>query len=416
MERNDDMIRALETGAAALEAFCALALEDPVLQTELRQPDCSEQEFMALILHAARQRGFAFDAADVRRLMQQRMLAGVVETAIAETPLPPDGWLPVRASWQAGELYAHWAYFGAQRLREPFFEGDVRRCLREPLNRLCAYVTPVEKLCAWLAERPHLKPSGFIFHMSRCGSTLVSQMLAAVDSNIVVSEANPIDTVVQARQWRPELGVEQQSRWLAAMIGALGQRRGGAERHYFIKLDSWHTVALPLFRRTFPDVPWVFLYRDPLEVMVSQLRMPGTHMVPKAIGPNFHGIEHGYGSDTREDYYARVLAKICEAVVPHHGEGGGLLVNYRQLPDALFTAILPHFGVACSEADRAAMAAAAHFDAKNPGFEFEPDSKAKQQRASPAARAATERRLRGVYAKLETLRAAPVAAAAAEQS
>jgi len=31
-----------------------------------------------------------------------------------------------------------------------------------------------------------------------------------------------------------------------------------------------------------------------------------------------------------------------------------LLVNYRELPQALFTAILPHFGVACVEAERAA--------------------------------------------------------------
>ena len=412
----DQNVGGVATGAAALEAFCALVLRDPALQTELRQPGCSEQDFIARLDNAARQRGFAFGREDVQRLMQQRMLAGVIEIAVAETPPPPDGWLPVRASWQAGELYAHWAFFGAQRLREPFFEGDVRRCQREPFNRLFRHVTAVDRLSAWLAERPHLKPSGFIFHMSRCGSTLVSQMLAAVDSNIVISEASPIDTVVQARHWRADLEVERQSRWLAAMIGALGQKRSGDERHYFIKLDCWHTMALPLFRRTFPEVPWIFLYRDPLEVMVSQLRMPGTQMVPKGTGPSFYGIERAYGPGMTEDYYAQVLAKICEAVVTHHREGGGLLVNYRQLPDALFTAVLPHFGVACSDADRAVMAAAAGFDAKSPGFEFAPDSEAKQQAATPAAHAATERWLGDVYGRLEQLRAPIGAAATAEQS
>jgi len=403
------------TGAAVLEAFCALVLADPALQAELRQPVDSDQDFIALLVDAARQRGVAFGPQDVRHLMAQRMLAGVVEMAVRETPLPPDGWLPIRASWQAGELYAHWAYFGTRRLREPFFEGDVRRCQHAPFNRLFRHVTPVEKLSARLAERPHLKPSGFIFHMSRCGSTLVSQMLAALDSNIVVSEASPIDTVVQAHHWRPDLDIERQSRWLAAMIGAFGQKRCGNESRYFIKLDCWHTLALPLFRRAFPDVPWIFLYRDPIEVMVSQLRMPGTQMIPKDVGPSFYGIERAYGQGMTEDYYAQVLAKICEAILAHYREGGGLLVNYRQLPDALLTAILPHFGVACSDADRAVMAAAAGFDAKHPDFTFTPDGEAKQQAATSVARAATERWMGDIYGRLESMRTATTGRATAAE-
>ncbi len=394
-------------GAAALAAFCALTLEDLSLQAELRQPDCADEStFLARLLDVARQRGFAFTAEDARRAMRERMLDGVAVIATPETPLPPDGWLPIRASWQAGELYAHWAYFGARRLRQPFFEGDVRWCLAQPFNRLFRYVTAVEKLAAWLAERPHLQPSGFIFHMSRCGSTLVSQMLAAVESNIVVAEASPIDGVVQAHVWTPDLGDERQHRWLRSIVGALGQRRCGDERHYFIKLDCWHSVALPLFRRAFPDVPWIFLYRDPVEVMVSQLRLPGSQMLPPGVGPNFHRIERSYGPGTAEDYYAQVLAKICEPVVAHFGQGGGLLVDYRELPEAVFSKILPHCGVALGGAERAAMTDAARFDAKMPGFAFAPDSAAKQQAASPAARAAAERWLGDLYRRLEAMRAA----------
>lgn len=394
-------------GAAALAAFCALTLEDLSLQAELRQPDCADEStFLARLLDVARQRGFAFTAEDARRAMRERMLDGVAVIATPETPLPPDGWLPIRASWQAGELYAHWAYFGARRLRQPFFEGDVRWCLAQPFNRLFRYVTAVEKLAAWLDERPHLQPSGFIFHMSRCGSTLVSQMLAAVESNIVVAEASPIDGVVQAHVWTPDLGDERQHRWLRSIVGALGQRRCGDERHYFIKLDCWHSVALPLFRRAFPDVPWIFLYRDPVEVMVSQLRLPGSQMLPPGVGPNFHRIERSYGPGTAEDYYAQVLAKICEPVVAHFGQGGGLLVDYRELPEAVFSKILPHCGVALGGAERAAMTDAARFDAKMPGFAFAPDSAAKQQAASPAARAAAERWLGDLYRRLEAMRAA----------
>jgi Nif11 domain len=396
----------LPAGSAPLEAFCALVLEDPSLQQALRRA-AGADEFMAALLDAARQRGFPLAVEDVRAAMHERSLGidNLVGNEVKATPLPPEGWLPIRASWQGAELYVHWAYFGERRLRDPFFEGDVRGCLYAPFNRLFRHVTPIETLAAWLKTRPHLEPSGFIFHMSRCGSTLVSQMLSALPSNIVVSEASPIDTVVQADRWRPDLGEDRQALWLNSIIGALGQKRSGNERRYFVKLDCWHTLALPLFRRAFPAVPWVFLYRDPVEVLVSQLRIPGTQMIPGGIGPNLYGLERSYGPGTAENYYAQVLAKVTEPAVAHYAAGGGLLVNYRQLPDALFTAILPHFGVACGAADRAAMTEAARFDAKTPGFEFAPDGNSKQKSATPAARDAAERWLGDLYRRLEVLRA-----------
>ncbi len=409
----DDQTRTADAGAAALEAFCALALNEPELQADLRQPGyADEKNFYVRLFELACQRGFAFSAEDVRHAMRERMLGleGVAAAPAKETPLPGDGWLPIRATWQAGGLYAHWVYFGARRLRESFFEGDVRWCLAQPFNRLIRYTTTVDKLSAWLDERPHLQPSGFIFHMSRCGSTLVSQMLAALDSNIVVSEASPIDGVVQAHVWKPDLADEHQSVWLQSIVGALGQKRCGDERRYFIKLDCWHSVALPLFRRVFPAVPWIFLYRDPIEVLVSQVRMPGAQMLPHGIGPNFHAVERVYGPGMAEDYYAQVLAKICEPAVRQLREGGGLLVNYRDLPDAVFSAILPHFGVAPSAADRAAMTEAARFDAKMPGSPFAPDTAAKQQSASAAARTATERWLADIYGQLESLNSAATGA------
>src|SRR4029077_12190694 len=138
------------------------------------------------------------DAEAARRRMAERALG--LETLAAnyvqETRLPADGWLPIRASWADGEPYLHWAYFGTRRLKRPFFEDDVYSCLFQPFNRLFRYVTSIEKTAAWLDGRPHLKPSGLIFHMSRCGSTLVSQMLAALPSNIVVSQGNPLATVL----------------------------------------------------------------------------------------------------------------------------------------------------------------------------------------------------------------------------
>jgi hypothetical protein len=300
-----------------------------------------------------------------------------------------------------------WAFFGEQRLTEPFFEGDVQRATRKPFNRLIRYATPIDKLAEWLRDHPGLQPNGFIFHMSRCGSTLVSQMLAALAGNVVVSEASPIDAVVRAPQMLPSLSADQHVRWLRSIVGALGQTRAGNEQNYYIKLDSWHTLALPLFQRAFPDVPWIFMYRDPVEVLVSQLRIPGWQMVPGAVDPILLGSPSSDGALNPQVYRAHVLARVCEPVLVHHGADKSLLINYRQLPEAVWTAIMPHFGVACGDHDRDAMAQVARYDAKTPSFEFTADSESKQREATAPVRAVAEERIGEIYQRLEVLRGNP---------
>ncbi len=395
----------MDTSRSQLDRFCALVLADMSLQQRLRQPDAIDP-FIALVLDTAREYGFEFSAETVRGAMHGRLPGEqfLIGTGIVETTPPPKGWLPTATSWQQSELYLHWSYFGDARLREPFFEGDVQRCMFKPFNRLFRHTTPIAKLAGWLEAHPPLPPRGFIFHMSRCGSTLVSQMLAALARNVVISEASPIDDVVRARQMRPDLGPEQHALWLRSMIGALGQMRSGDESNYFIKLDCWHTLALPLFRRAFPDVPWVFLYRDPVEVMVSQRRMPGMQMIPGMLDAGVLGVEPSDRPPTPEQHCARVLTRICEPVLQDYSKDEGLLVNYRQLPEAVWTTILPHFGIECSEADCAAMVAAAQFDAKMPSAPFTPDIDSKQQDATETLRAAANERLGDIYRQFEALR------------
>ena len=91
----------------------------------------------------------------------------------------------------------------------------------------------------------------------------------------------------------------------------------GDERHYFVNPDSWHTSALPLFRRAFRGVPWIFVYRDPVEVIVSQLRMPGAQMIPGMLDPGEFGIEFADRPQSPEDHCALMLAEICAPILQH---------------------------------------------------------------------------------------------------
>jgi hypothetical protein len=382
--------------------FRAFVLENVALHEELRRPKALPA-FARAVVEIGRRHGFDFTAQDVAQAMQATHVQalGGVRARTRETGLPPSGWLPARAFWQDEELCLGWSYFGDRPLVEPFFEDSLRRALESPFNLLFQYATPIARLRDWLAARPGLTPRGFIFHMSRCGSTLVTQMLAALPRNLVLSEAPPLDEVVQARARKPDLSEDQQVIWLAWMMSALAQPRRG-EQALFVKLDSWHTLALPLFRRAFPSVPWVFLYRDPVEVLVSQMEAPGIHTVPTLRGAHILGTEAPFEPHRREDYCARILARICEPV-PTHLRESGRVVNYRDLPAATWTAILPHFGVAVDARERAVMAKAARFDAKTPGVQFTPDMENKQAAATPELRSAARERLGALYARLEAL-------------
>jgi hypothetical protein len=186
------------------------------------------------------------------------------------------------------------------------------------------------------------------------------------------------------------------------MIGALGQPRSGEERHVFVKLDSWPALALPLFRRAFPTEPWIFLYRDPLEILVSQLRRRGMHMVPGLTGDIF-GFEASQVTAAPEIYCAQVLARICDGVLRDYRPDRALLVNYQELPAALWTAVMPHFRVPRTADDRAAMVDAAQYDAKSRRLRFSVDTDAKRNAATDQIRSAAQQ-LRGLHARLDALR------------
>jgi hypothetical protein len=391
-----------------LEQFRSLVLASPSMQKTLqRMEDVSE--FVDGVVGIGRGVGFSFSADDVANVMGANGLP-----TIARSLIPTDGsrlgqdWIPFRASWSDRELHLGWAWFGDVRRRDPFFEQSVRHCWSGPFNRLFACSTAIDAAADWMTRHSTLAPDGFIFHMSRCGSTLVSQMLAAVPGNIVVSEASPIDAVTTARFFRPDVSEDRQAAWLRSIVGALGQRRRREERHYFVKLDFRHAMALPLFRRAFPDVPWVFLYREPIEVLVSQVRMRAAQLMP--MQSRFIGIELADALRmSAHDYSARVLAAICDAALRHHDKRTTLLVNYRQLPGAVFVDILPHFGISLGEAERVAMMEAARYHAKSPGELFTADAEAKQQAATGTIRAAAAGRLAEAYRRLEALRLGPEA-------
>jgi hypothetical protein len=366
-----------EPPATALDAFRARVMADEALQMALAAPE-EPASFAALALETARRNGIALTAGDLADAVRPDpvSLARLAATVPNAASWPSRHWLPAQAVGPAID----WAHFAGAPLSEPFFTESARRAAARPFNRLFRHVTRIGDFVRQAEAGDSLAPDGFIFHMSRCGSTLVAQMLAALPGVVMVSEAAPLDAVVRLGAPEP----------LKAMVAALGRRRSGDESRYFIKLDFAHALALPLFRAAFPGTPWLFLYRDPVEVLVSQMRMRGTQALTRPDLPP-------------EESCAQLLAAVCEAAVDEIGRGGGLTVNHAALPGAM-ARILGHFGIACGAAEEALMAPASRRDAKSPAAEFAADAEAKRTRATAAVRRAAEAHLAAPYRRLEALR------------
>lgn len=311
------------------------------------------------------------------------------------------GWLPVAIGKHPAEPVVEWLRAGSRRFTEPFFEDTVRALMREPFHQAFRHQTSLHAMLEFHDRCLGLAPAGFIFHMSRCGSTLVSRMLAALPEHLVLSEPPPLDTLL--RTGRHGATDEQRIARLRAWMSAISQPRNGEQR-LFVKLDAWHIFDLPILRRAFPDTPWVFLCRNPVEVLVSAMRTPGLHLTQGLIKTAMPEIAPANGPRLPPaEYAARVLAEILRAalgyIVPH----GGGAIDYTRLPGAVFTDLAPRFGLSLTTEQQALMRAASAGDAKNSQVNFEPDSQHKQQQAGPAIRDLCAAYLDGPYQQLRAL-------------
>jgi hypothetical protein len=305
-------------------------------------------------------------------------------------------WTPLRLFARDGGMFVDWAHLGQNRFLEPFFDQTIAKCLRHPADALFRHQTPIEVLRDLYEQRRGLKPSGFIFHMSRCGSTLVSQMLASIERCIAISEARPIDEVLTA-----EVSEEQRGEWLRWIVHALGLPHHG-EDSFFVKFDAWHVTDLPFITRVFPETPWIFLFRDPVEVLVSQTRERGVQVMPTGVAPTRFGLSVAEPWFTKlDEYAARVLGRLCEAALEHHNVGQGRLVNFKELPNAMPKLLERHFKVPLSAGEIQKLLNTAQFDAKRPSLNFENDSITKQRAASDELKQLAAQFMQPAYEELE---------------
>ncbi|MGK5050059.1 hypothetical protein [Janthinobacterium sp. RB2P8] len=277
-------------------------------------------------------------------LAQQERLLARGETVAWHEGMDLRGWYPLYVEYmERGGALADaamcWRELGETAFSDAFFVNTLARQPHEE-RRVCR--TPLAAL-ATLGDC--LAPDALIFHVSRCGSTLLSQLLASLPQCIVMSEPPVIDSLLRLHHDNGDPAAS--IALLRQAILALGQRRSGEETHFFIKFDCWHIHSLDLLRRAFPGTPCLFVYREPLAVLASHQRQRGPQMVPGMLHPAQLPLpEHQLAPGDLDGYTGLVLASLFTAAVPHAAAGQLQLINYKQLPDILFSDLLARFGIA----------------------------------------------------------------------
>lgn len=272
-------------------------------------------------------------------------------------------WTPVRLDFSGPTAVVYWADLTAQRFIEPFLDQTLARWASGPHARPLVR-TGLEALVA-LDSEPSLEPAGMIFHLSRCGSTLVSRLLGTLPGVVVLAEPAPLNTLLGI-----DAGGVNEADLVAAVrlvVRALGRCRHGDERRLVLKCSSWNIRGRAVLAAAFPETPWIWVQRDPARVLASLLANPPGWLclrdAPQQAARRFGVDPAAVPAMTQAEFAARALGAMLEAATADPAQR--ICIDYADLPAAVWQRVTPHFGLEADAAAIARMAAESRLYAKD---------------------------------------------------
>lgn len=190
---------------------------------------------------------------------------------------PTESLLPISLHIEGKMVSVDWMEFNPHELRDPFFQQTIRRLRRrQPTPSVCR--TGLSDLIDLNSKGRFIEPAGIILHISRCGSTLVSNSLRYAKNALVMSEAPIIGMALRLGRLQttsPNDARKLQAASAALLRSAIGLYANssfGVDTRIIIKANAFNIVQIRKIRRIWPTVPILILIRDPTEVVVSNLR------------------------------------------------------------------------------------------------------------------------------------------------
>lgn len=203
----------------------------------------------------------------------------------------------------------------------PFFDGA--RVTEVPLHE-------------WL-KRPERRANrvGFVFHTSRCGSTMFSQAVKCLKSCRVLSEPPMLNAVLDIELELPD---DVRSRLLRRSIDSMVACLPPEYDIALVKTRSWNVLRIQLFQRTFEDSRAIFIHRDPEDMVASIMASPPAWFRSIAIFAEFLGTP----SPAMERLRAASVHEKCAFMVAAFTEAASqsqgmiqLFMRYGDIQDQL---------------------------------------------------------------------------------
>jgi hypothetical protein len=291
---------------------------------------------------------------------------------------PLNNWVPCKLIKADGQLKCRWLNTYRERFTEPFFEETILKC--KGLNSLHAGINSVSDITMmeeWAPGLNAIEPTAFIFHISRCGSTLVSQLLAKDDQHIVLSEVPFFDDILRLPYQDQDFDEAATSELLISALKYYGQKKSKKEKHLIIKSDSWHMFFYKQLRALYPSVPFILMYRSPYEVFRSLRKVPALQAVRGLIEPEIFGFKPDEFVDDHHLYLPAVLESYFKQYLEIiKTDTKSLLLNYNEGPMAMIKKIASFANMKLTEQDLLEMEERSHYHSKKPGEPFTEETSA----------------------------------------
>lgn len=218
-----------------------------------------------------------------------------------------------------------WSKMDIERIIRPFIEWEIKKLEKNTQIR-----STLDGMISYVRDFPGETPAGFIFHMTRCGSTLASKMLNALDDAIVISEPDIVMSILNGNG-TPSI----KDTILRSAILSLCRPRNG--KRYYIKFAMLSSSDMTNVLRAFPNTPWIFIHRNPVEVMVSNIE----NKAPWIESSYFNHSERRK-TMSLEDHLASSLAETFDGVFLHHDPHLVYFLEYSSVKSCMLK-VLHHF-------------------------------------------------------------------------
>jgi hypothetical protein len=154
---------------------------------------------------------------------------------------------------------------------EPFFRDTIERMRRERPDQLPIVADLPNFLLR--AGSCQVSPDAFVFHVGRCGSTLLTNMLVRGGDYIAVKEPDIVNELAAAWLMSTDELRRQVELVTATVLRILLGAIDSPQRR-ILKLAAWNVQMATALLRIFPGTAAAFVFRSPYETVASQLHRP----------------------------------------------------------------------------------------------------------------------------------------------